>query len=208
MRQKPLQLIVCAIFSAVLIFGCGGTRLIKTQADETRRGTPVTDILVIVIADKKETREYFERKFVDQLTAAGVEAVSSVEAIPMPRDLKLEKEVILKAVEANGNDAVIITHLTGLDKSESFSRSGRSYGGYYGYYGHVYDYVHDTGRYSGHVDVRLATNLYDVKTEKLLWSGESETKDVKSTRKLIDDLLALVIKDLQKNELLPAGGAS
>ena len=208
MRQKPLQLIVCAVFSAVLILGCGGTRLIKTNVDETHRGTPVTDVLVIVIADKKETRELFEGKFVAQLKAAGVEAVSSAAAIPMPKDLKLEKEDILKVIEANGNDAVIVTHLTGLDKSESFNRTGRHYGGYYSYNGYVYDSVHDTGFYSGHVDVRLQTNLYDVKTEKLLWSGESETKDAKSAIKLIDDLLALVIKELQKNELLPVRGKS
>ena len=204
MQRRPLLWLVCAIGSTVLILGCGGTRLTKTQVDETRRGTQVKDILVIGIADKKETRELFERKFVAQLTAAGVEAVSSSSAIPMPRDLKLEKDVILKAVKVNGNDAVIITHLTGLKKSESFNRTGRIYGGYYSYYGYVYDYVHDTGFYSGHVDVRLETNLYDVTTEKLLWSGESETKDVKSARKMIDDLLALVIRDLRKNGLLPA----
>jgi hypothetical protein len=44
--------------------------------------------------------------------------------------------------------------------------------------------------------VRLVTNLYDVKTEKLIWSGQSETLD-------IDDMIKVVIKDLQKNNLLP-----
>jgi len=208
MSQRAVQWFVCTVFSGVLILACAGTRLTQTKVDETRRGKPVSDILVIVIADKKETRESFERKFVDQLKAVGVEAVSSAEAIPMPADLKLEKDAILKVVEEYGNDAVIITHLAGIEKEETFTRTGGSFIGYYGHYGGVYDVVHDPGYYSGYTSVRLETNLYDVKTEKLLWSGQSETKEVKTINKLIDDVLALVIKDLQKNKLLPSKEAS
>jgi predicted RNase H-like HicB family nuclease len=43
-----------------------------------------------------------------------------------------------------------------------------------------------------------------VKTEQLLWSGQSQSEDVQSINKLIDEVIALVIKDLQKNKLLPA----
>jgi len=49
----------------------------------------------------------------------------------------------------------------------------------------------------------LATNLYDVKTEKLIWSGKSETLNADSTKQMIDDVIEVVIKDLQKNNLLP-----
>jgi len=208
MQQRAVQWFACIVFSGFLILACGGTRLIKTEVDETRRGEPVSDILVIAIADKKETRESFERKFVAQLKAVGVEAVSSAEAIPMPADLKLEKEAILKVVEEYENDAVIITHLAGFDKEETFTRTGGLSLGFYGHYGGIYDIVHDPGYYSEYTTVRLETNLYDVKTEKLLWSGQSETQDVKSINKLIDDVLALVIRELQKNNLLPTKGSS
>jgi hypothetical protein len=78
----------------VLTAACAGTRLIQTRVDEARRGKPVSDVLVIVVADKKQTRRSVENKFVARLRAAGVEAVSSVEAIAMPADLKLEKDAI------------------------------------------------------------------------------------------------------------------
>lgn len=71
-------------------------------------------------------------------------------------------------------------------------------------YGYTFDTVHDPGFYSEIATVRLETNLYDVKTEKLLWSGQSQSEDVQSISKLIDDVIALVIKELQKNKLLPA----
>lgn len=182
---------------------CAGTRMSQTWVDEARRGQPVSDVLVIVVADKAENREAFEHKFVQQLKNAGVEAVSSADVIPMPRDLKLEKDVILQAVVKYGNDAVIISHLTGLDKKEVFTRTGPIFGGYYNHYGYTFDTVHDPGFYSEIATVRLETNLYDVKTETLLWSGQSHSEDVQSINKLIDEVIALVIKDLQKNKLLP-----
>ncbi|MGA9476894.1 MAG: hypothetical protein WBV21_03895 [Desulfobacterales bacterium] len=203
MRRSLIQWFICAGFSSILTVSCAGTRMSQTWVDETWRGKPVSDVLVIVVADKAKNREAFEHKFVQQLKAAGVEAVSSADVIPMPRDLKLEKDVILQAVAKYGNDAVILSHLTGLDKKEVFTRTGPIYGGYYNYYGYTFDTVHDRGFYSEIATVRLETNLYDVKTEKLLWSGQSQSEDVQSINKLIDEVIALVIKDLQKNKLLP-----
>lgn len=191
------------VFCGILTVSCAGTRLSQTWVDEARRGEPVADVLVIVIADKARNREAFEKKFVRQLQAAGVEAVASGEAIPMPRDLKLEKDVIRQAVEKYGSDAVIISHLAGLEKEEVFTRTGPVYGGYYNYYGYVFDRVHDPG-FSGEVaTVRLETNLYDVKTEQLLWSGQTTSENVTSVDTVIDEVIALVIKDLQKQKLLP-----
>ena len=109
----------------------------------------------------------------------------------------------LQAVDKYGNDAVIISHLAGLDKKEVFTRTGPIYGGYYSYYGYAFEAVQDPGFYSEVATVRLETNLYDVKTEQLLWSGQSQSEDVQSINKLIDEVIALVIKDLQKNKLLP-----
>ena len=119
MRRSLIHWFVCAVFCSVLTVSCAGTRMSQTWVDEARRGKPVSDVLVIVIADKAKNREAFEHKFVQQLKAAGVEAVSSADAISMPRDLKLEKDVILQAVDKYGNDAVIISHLAGLDKKPS-----------------------------------------------------------------------------------------
>jgi hypothetical protein len=48
----------------------------------------------------------------------------------------------------------------------------------------------------------LATNLYDVKTEKRIWSGESETLKAGSVDQVINDVIKVVIDDLQNNKLI------
>jgi hypothetical protein len=195
--------ILYVVFSGVFIFGCGGTKLTHTWVDETYHGKPISNILVIGVTYKEENRQSFEDKFVARLNAAGVEALSSSDVIPIPADLELKKEEILKAVKKFKNDAVIITHLIGVEEKESYTPSQQNKGDYYGYYGWAYGYTHEPGYYRTRTLVRLATHLYDVKTEKLIWSGESESSDSGSTNQIIDDVVEVLIKDLQKNKMLP-----
>ena len=195
--------ILYVVFSGVFIIACAGTKLTHTWVDVTYRGKPVSDILVIGVTHKKDNRQSFEDKFVAQLKVSGVEAVSSSDVIPIPPDLELKKEDILNAVNKFKNDAVIITHLVGVKEKESYTPPERNQGDYYAYYGWAYGDTHKPGYYRTHTLVRLATQLYDVKTEKLIWSGESESLDIGSTNEIIDDVIEVLIKDLKKNKLLP-----
>ncbi|MGB5991995.1 MAG: hypothetical protein WBG61_06675 [Desulfobacterales bacterium] len=203
MRPRIVKWVIYVVFSGVFIIACAGTKLTHTWVDETYHGKPVSNILVIAVTHKEDNRQSFEDKFVAQLKVSGVEAVSSSSVIPIPADLELKKEEILKVVKKLKNDAVIITHLVGVEEKESYTPPERDKGGYYGHYGWAYGYTHEPGFYRTHTIVRLATHLYDVKTEKLIWSGESESLDPGSTNQIIDDVIEVLIKDLQKNNLLP-----
>lgn len=204
MRRNYVRWEFCVALTVVMFIACAGsgTELHKKRSDKTYSGKPVSDILVIFIADEEKTRRHFEQKFVSRLKAAGVEAVSSAEAIPMPSNLKLEKEAILKAVEQYGNDAVMITHLAGLEDKEIRTRSDPRDLGYYPYYGLIHSYVYDPGYSAMQTTVRLETNVYDVKTEKLIWSGQTRTWNKDSESEIINDVIKIVVEDLQKSKLL------
>ncbi len=188
------------LFSFVfLIISCAGTEteLTQNQVNEAYKGRPVSDILVIAITGNEDSRRTFERKFVARLKSAGVEAISSEEAIPMPPDLKLKKEMILSAVNQFGNDAVIITRLIDREVKEVYTRGGTARG-YYGYYSR-----HSAPGYaSTSKTIRLETNLYDVKTEKLIWSGQSKTFSKDSKDQIINDVIRVLVNDLQNNKLI------
>lgn len=203
MRPSAIKGFVCAVFTSFLVIACAGTKLTSTQVDEVRRGKPVADILVIGVTYKEDTRRLFEDTLVAQLKAAGVKAVSSLDAIPISEKQQLEKERILKAVNEFKNDAVIITHVVGVEEKEVITRDFPGGGSYYGHYLWAYGNTHSPGFSSAHKIVRLATNLYDVQTEKLIWSGRSETMKPDSITQTIDDVIKVIIKDLQNNKLLP-----
>ncbi len=200
--------IAVAIPVCLLLISCTTTKLTHVWTDEAYSGAPFSDVLVVGVSDQERVRRSFEDEFVKQLKETGIEAVASAAAIPS--DKKLEKKAIASAVEKLGVDAVLVTHLLGVDKEETYTPpttyyrpAPYYYGGYYGYYGNAYNNVHTPGYYTTHVTVRLETNLYEAETEKLIWSGQSETWDPKSKTEVIASVISVVIKNLQKDKLLP-----
>ena len=185
-----------------LIISCAGTELTQNKVEEAYKGKPVSDILVIAITGNEHNRRSFEKKFVARLKSIGVDAISSEEAIPMPADLELKKETILAAVNQYENDAVIITHLTGKEEKDVYTRGGSAHRGFYGFYSSRYSIARDPGYSSTSTTVRLETNLYEVKTEKLMWSGKSNTLSRDAKDQIINDVIKAVINDLQKNKLI------
>jgi len=204
MRQSSVRWFGYLFSFIFLIISCTGTELTHKQINDAYKGKPVSNILVIAITGNEDSRRSFERKFVAQLKSAGVEAISSEEAIPMPADLELKKETILNAINQFKNDAVIITHLINKEEKEAYTRSGQAYGGYYGFYHsrYEYSYARDPGYSRTSKTIRLETNLYDVKTEKLIWSGQSKTLSKDSKDQIINDVIKVLINDLQNNKLI------
>lgn len=198
-----LKLFVIILIAGVLTSSCASTKLTHTWVDEGYKGKPFSDFLVIGVSDKEDVRQSFEEKFVEQLKQAGVDAVSSAHAIDIQEDKKLEKEEIFEAVQKNHNDAVIVTHLTGVEKEERYNPPPGVRRGYYGYYRLTYDVVHRPRYTATQTFVRLETNVYDAKTEKPIWSGQSETWQPGSEKQIIDEVISLVIEDMRKNGLLP-----
>ena len=202
MRQSSVKWFSYLFSFVFLIVSCAGTELTHKQTNEAYKGKPVSNILVIAITGNEHNRRSFEREFVAQLKSAGVEAISSEDAIPMPPNLELKKETILNAVNQLENDAVIITHLIDKEEKEVYTRGGRADRGYYGFYHSRYSYSRDPGYASTSKTIRLETNLYDVKTEKLIWSGQSKTLSKDSKDQIINDVIKVVINDLQNNKLI------
>lgn len=184
------------------IISCSGTKLTPKQVNENFIGKPVSNILVIGIGHNPEKRIFFENKFVAQLKAAGVEAVSSAKVIPMPPDLKLEKKDIIDAVKKFQNDAVIVTHVKSIDDKFTYTQGSPTLTSFYSYYGGAYGYVSSPGYTSADKVVRLETRLFDVKTEQLMWNVESKTWNIDSEKDIINDVIKTVIEDLQKNKMI------
>lgn len=203
MKRSPVKWFGHLFAFLFLVISCAGTELTQKQVNEAYRGKPVSNILVIAITGNEDSRRSFEQKFVAQLKSVGVEAISSEEVIPMPADLEMKKETILNAVNQFKNDAVIITHLIDKEEKEVYTRGGgQAHSGFYGFYHSRSSYARDPGYSSSSKTVLLETNLYDVKTEKLIWSGQSKTWSKESKYQMINDVIKVVIDDLQKNNLI------
>ena len=63
MKSNTLFLLFYAIF--FLLVACAGTEITDRYVNQEFLQKPVSDILVIVVADKVDIRKSFEKRFVD-----------------------------------------------------------------------------------------------------------------------------------------------
>lgn len=190
------------LLTVFFLSACASTQLTHTWVDQQRQGKPVSSVMVIAVTKEEGIRRSFEDKFVAKFNEHGIEAFSSADDIQIPAGKKLEKAHIIKILQKHQNDALVITQLKNIEKKQTYVPPRRSAGGYYGYYGHAHRAVVEPGYYRDDTYILLETNLYDVATEKLIWSGTSKTWNPSSTNNLIDGVISSVINEMQKMSLL------
>ena len=203
---KWLQHIILATACLFILASCSKTKLTSTWMDETRVGQPFNHILIIGIAEKEHNRRLFEEVFTKQLKTAGVN--SEVSYIILPKGIKISRDTVTAAIKGRNFDAVIVTHMVDIEKVMVYRQSMnyRTNRGYhndlYGYYPRVHSYVYEPGYYTQHDVVTLETNLYEISSEKLVWSAHSRTFSPDSAQQVVDELVGLVIKDLAEKGLI------
>ena len=205
-NSRKLIYIAATIFSFIFITSCSNTKLTSVWMDKEKSGTSFNDILVIGISDKELNRRLFEETFTTELNAAGVKSEVSYKILP--QGSKINRDTVSAAIKGKNIDAVIVTHLVTVDK-ETIYRENMDYRPSYGYYNGLYNYypyvngyVQQPGYYTTADVVTLETNLYEVKSEELVWSAHSRSFAPESAKEVIDDLVKLVIKDLEEKGLI------
>jgi len=200
-----LTLMLCSL---LLTASCANTKLTSTWMDEKKAGSTYNDILIIGIAEKEHNRRLFEETFNKQLGEMGIE--SEVSYTILPEGTQINRDTVTAAIKGKNIDAVIVTHMIGVEEQTVYRQSMTYmptqgyYNGLYAYYPEVNAYVTQPGYYTTHDIVKLETNLYEVKTEDLVWSAHSKTFAPESAKEVIDDLIKLVIKDLKSKGLIAA----
>ena len=195
MQEHPFKWLGYLFYFTFLLVACsGGTEITQKKVDEAYKREPLSNILVIAITGNEHNRRSYENKFVTRLKSVGVTAVASEKAIPMPADLKLQKEPILNAVHQYGNDAVIITQLVSKETKDIRTRAGSR--------GNFFFYTSDPGYSSTSTTLQLETNLYDAKTGGLIWSGRSNTLSNETTDKIMNEVIKAVVDKLRENKVI------
>lgn len=164
-------------------------------------------VLVAGIAENGMKQRLFEDTFCTALKNAGVDAVQSYTNIS--EEDFANKNKIRAVAQALGVRYLLVTHMAGSDKRQvyrpatTYPAPHSYYYDYDRYYPMVYGYVHEPGYYTTHEYVQLESNLYDVDTEKLVWSAATETVDPREIQKVVDELSKVLVKQMQADGIIP-----
>jgi hypothetical protein len=199
--------IAASLLASALLAACGTvTKIPVAWRNPAHQAAPYRRIFVIGVAEIDTRRRLFEDRFAAALTGKG--AVASPSYGVLPHSQRLTEVEIRGAIRGADYDAVVVTRLLGVEEESEYVPPRtytvpEYYYGYYGYYAVTWEVVHEPGYYETRRIVRLETNLYDVATGELAWSGQSETFDPRSFKDGIDSVTEAVAKRLSDERLVP-----
>ncbi|MDH4027167.1 MAG: hypothetical protein OEU57_17330, partial [Desulfuromonadales bacterium] len=149
-------------------------------------------------------REQFENVLANQLSDRGVEVIRSYKVLP---DLKAkpDRETVVAKVRELGVDSVFVARSISKKEITNHQYGGVVLGGsavytggsWYGYsYGYTYDKQYDTDYFI------ISTKLYDVGTEKPVWSYIAQVKVDGSRQGAVNVFVPAIVEQLEGSELV------
>jgi hypothetical protein len=205
--QSVIRPIVIGLLT-VLMTACATTGPVSsvwTQPGQTPKH--YERLVVFGVTNNPKVRRAYEDNFVKQLQTLGVTATAGHELVS---DRNLGRLTRLTEGYAKVKaDGVLITHLV-ADEAPGTQPAARigavpdHYLHLVGYFSQVYEEVCTPGYYADPESLRLETNLYDARQERLIWSGRSQPLDPSSERTTISQVIEEIVVQMQRDGFLPS----
>jgi hypothetical protein len=196
--------VVMVMVCSLNMVACATTNVKAVWKDEAYKSQP-KKVLVIAMFKNQTVRRLIEDEFRNFLKYGGTDAATGYE-IFSGNELPT-KEAVAEQIRAGGFDALLLTRLIDIRTEmrtvpSSGSYAPAPYGApMRGYYGTGYAAVYSP---SYQVEDKYATvesRLYDVATEKLIWTATSDTWLSEGEQKLVKDYVAVMMETLRKQKL-------
>jgi hypothetical protein len=178
---------------------CASTQLKATWKDPAFTGPPMKKLLVIGAVKSELNRRVFEDAFTAALNSAGSSGVASYPILPESGAIPNER--VQQGVQRTGADAVLVTRLMRVRQDVNVMPS-HVYPGFYGagfrgWYGGAYAVA--PADVSVYDVLTIESTLWNVRTDKPVWSGTSEvtapSNIADASKELADVLIAKMKAD-------------
>jgi hypothetical protein len=188
-----------------LLAGCSQTKVTSAWVDPEYQGDGIDNVFVVGLSKDGGLRRLFEDEFVTLFKQKGVNATSSYRLVP---DDKLRDEKNLdRTVRESDSDTILMTRLIDIRKDTQYvppdyvyAPPAHYYGGWHGYYNR--SYMVSPGYTVEYETAVLETNLYDLKTDKLIWSARSDAPTDGKVGKHIKDFARSIVNQLAEAKLI------
>jgi hypothetical protein len=185
--QRYVLLLVAALVAA-LAGGCASTQITSVYRDPDLGRVPFRKVLVVFQHQDAQLRRALERRMAAEIAnAVPAHAIFSDEEVR-------EVERVRSRLRQEGFDSTVIMRLTGVEREVSYV-PGRLYAApaYYrdmwGYWGYGWRNVYEPGYLRSDRVVNVATNVYSVADDKLVFATQSETFNPSSLREVVSEVV-------------------
>ena len=195
----------------IITAGCSNSKITSTWKDYNLTGKNYQKIMVLgLIRESDRTmQQNMENHLVDDLQQRGYTAISSLRQYGPKAFDKMDEEVAIGKIKNTGIDAVITIVL--LDKKKErkyipgniyYSPYGYYYNHFWGYRSALYNRIYEPGYYITDTKYFWESNLYDMSTQKLVYSVQTESFAPSNSEALGHEYGQIIVKDMLKNNVI------
>jgi len=206
--RKKLLLVIAALAGLVCL-AVASPKLEFSWKNPSYAGGTFKKILVLALNGKAANRAEFEDELVAALTRPGEKAEPSYEYMPRPDLTPIDMNDLRELLRDRKFDAIVVARLTKKDEKTTYVPGEvytpfPYYGTFYGYYGELSPVIYTPGYMETEKEARVEVNVYSTaKPEgELVWTGTTNLFDANSPMKAIKDLVKIVSKELEKENII------
>jgi hypothetical protein len=201
----------------VLLSCSSSTKVTNSWNAANTEHKPLNKVMIIALTANKDRtlREQLEQRLAEGLSAEGYNTTSAYFEYGPKAFEGMKEQAVLRKLSTSGIDGVITVSILDKEKEKNHIRgtvtrqpmrvrSGRFWGDYNARYNRIYE----PGYYTTSTKYFIETNLYDVTTNQLLYSAQSETFDPSSAQSLAINYSKAIVKDMKEKQLLKSSSAS
>jgi len=209
MKKKLCLSALCAL--AVFLCSCAATSVQKTWKSSDAQ-KPQGKVAVFALAERGIVRQGFENRFVNELGKTGVQSVTTFEQFSA-NQARLDKAAAAKRLRDAGAQAVLV--IKPVDATMSYREiqpGGESYRGAitgvenYGWYDYYsVGFLSWSPTYGSlKQTLFLESILFDLNTEKRLWSGVTRTVFNENDDKVaeMDPIVSKIVAAMRKDGVI------
>jgi hypothetical protein len=189
---RRLVLLGFAALLAALGGGCASTQITSAWSDPGLASVPFRKVLVAFQHRDPALRATLERRMAAEIPGA-------VPAHAIFSDEEVRDVVKVRGrLREQGFDSSVVMRIVAVERDVRYVpgsfHPAPFHRGFYGYWGYGWAMAYDPGYYRLDRTVVIATNVYSVADDKLVWASESETFNPASIREAVDEVVRVTSK--------------
>jgi hypothetical protein len=203
----------CVLIFVAILSGCGPSQKITTSwiNPEAHSKGPFKSIFVMVMARTQAASFDVEDRMASTIESRGTKAVRSSDVFPPQLSISenFNREQMAEAIKRTGCDAVFIIAVLDVKSVDTYHPGTAyypmnygMYGSYYGYYHYYSPQVYSPGYYSSDKTYYIESNFYDLASDQLLWSIQSEAYNPSSLERWFNEYSYQLLNELKKEKLI------
>lgn len=191
--------------------GCTTSKITSSWKAENTTPQKYNKIMVLgLIREADRTiQENMENHFVNDLKGLGYNATSSLQEYGPKAFDKMDEEAAVAKLKNSGVDAVMTIVLLDKEKERRYvagsiyySPYGYYYNRFWGYRTALYRRIYEPGYYITDTKYFWESNLYDMNTQKLVYSVQTQSFDPANSESLAHEYGQMIVKNMVSQNVL------